>query len=138
MGKIYFPLGAWYHASKHALEGWSDCLRVDVKQFGIDVVIVEPGAIRTGFSDVVTGPMTAKAKGGAYEKITKNFVNTLVNLKDKDYSPPSVIADVISKAIKANKPKTRYAAGKLSGSLLFMRRWFSDKRFDKIVSKMIQ
>lgn len=137
-GKIYFPLGSWYHASKHALEGWSDCLRIETKQFGIDVVIIEPGAISTEFGDVVTGPMTTLAKGGEYEKITQKFVNTLVNLKENDYSPPSVIANVISKAIKANKPKTRYAAGKLSGSLLFMRRWFSDKRFDKIVSKMIQ
>lgn len=137
-GKIYFPLGAWYHATKHALEGWSDCLRIETKQFGIDVVIIEPGAISTEFGDVVTGPMTTVAKDGAYEKITRKFVSTLTNLDQKDYSPPSVIADTISKAIKANKPKTRYAVGKLSGSMLFMRRWLSDKRFDKIVSKMIQ
>ncbi len=44
-GKIHSPLGAWYHASKHALEGWSDCLRVEVKSFGIDVVVIEPGSI---------------------------------------------------------------------------------------------
>ena len=44
-GKIYVPLGGWYHATKHALEGWSDCLRTEVQRFGIDVVIVEPGAI---------------------------------------------------------------------------------------------
>ena len=137
-GKIYFPLGAWYHATKHALEGWSDCLRIETKQFGIDVIIIEPGAISTEFGEVVTEPMLTLSKGGAYEKMTQNFVNTLVNMDKNEYSPPSVIADIISKAIKANKPKTRYAAGKLSRSLLFMRRWFSDKRFDKIVSKMIQ
>ncbi|MFO0398801.1 MAG: oxidoreductase, partial [Sphingobacteriia bacterium] len=44
-GKLYSPLGAWYHATKHALEGWSDCLRLETKQFGIDVVIIEPGII---------------------------------------------------------------------------------------------
>ena len=137
-GKIYFPLGAWYHATKHALEGWSDCLRIETKQFGIDVVIIEPGAISTEFGEVVTEPMLTLSKGGAYEKMTQKFVNTLVNMDQKSYSPPSVIADTISKAIKANKPKTRYVAGKLSRSLLFMRRWFSDNRFDKIVSKMIQ
>jgi NADP-dependent 3-hydroxy acid dehydrogenase YdfG len=42
-GKMYTPLGAWYHATKHALEGWSDCLRLELKEFGIDVVIIEPG-----------------------------------------------------------------------------------------------
>ncbi len=137
-GKIYFPLGAWYHATKHALEGWSDCLRIELKPFGIDVVIIEPGAISTEFGEVVTGPMSTASNGGAYEKITQRFVNTLSNLKPKDFSPPSVIADVISEAINSNNPKTRYAAGKLSGTLLFMRRWVSDKRFDKMVSKMVQ
>jgi short-subunit dehydrogenase len=42
-GKIYTPLGAWYHATQHALEGWSDCLRIETASFGIDGVIVEPG-----------------------------------------------------------------------------------------------
>ena len=42
-GKIYTPFGAWYHATKFAVEGWSDCLRIELKQFGFDVVLVEPG-----------------------------------------------------------------------------------------------
>ena len=54
-GKIYTPLGAWYHASKHALEGWSDCLRLEVAPFGIDVVVIEPGVIRTAFGDTMLG-----------------------------------------------------------------------------------
>jgi short-subunit dehydrogenase len=57
-GKIYTPLGAWYHATKHALEGWSDCLRLEVAEFGIKVVIVEPGLIETGFGDVVSGNLS--------------------------------------------------------------------------------
>jgi len=48
-GKIYTPLGSWYHASKHALEGWSDCLRIELAPFGIDVIIIEPGIIETEF-----------------------------------------------------------------------------------------
>lgn len=48
-GKVYTPLGAWYHATKHALEGWSDCLRLELAPFGIRVVIIEPGLIETGF-----------------------------------------------------------------------------------------
>lgn len=65
-GKIYTPLGTWYHATKHALEGWSDCLRVEVKQFGIDVIIIEPGAITTEFGDVLIGPMLERSGHGAY------------------------------------------------------------------------
>jgi short-subunit dehydrogenase len=48
-GKIYTPLGAWYHATKHAVEGFSDCLRLELKEFGINVVVLEPGLIDTGF-----------------------------------------------------------------------------------------
>ncbi|MEO0333342.1 MAG: oxidoreductase [Bacteroidota bacterium] len=48
-GKIFTPLGAWYHATKHALEGWSDCLRLELRSFGIDVVVIQPGAIKTEF-----------------------------------------------------------------------------------------
>ena len=51
-GEITFPLGAWYHASKHALEAYSDALRQEVKRFGIDVVLIQPGLIRTEFGDV--------------------------------------------------------------------------------------
>ena len=70
-GKIYTPLGAWYHATKHALEGWSDCLRLELEPFGIDVVIVEPGIINTEFGDVMTGPMMERSGNSAYAKLAK-------------------------------------------------------------------
>ena len=57
-GEVYGPLGAWYNASKFALEGWSDCLRSELKQFGINVVIVEPGVIKTGFADAMDQKFT--------------------------------------------------------------------------------
>ncbi len=60
-GKIYTPLGSWYHATKHALEGWSDCLRLELAQFGIDAIIIEPGIIKTEFGSVVVGPMMKRS-----------------------------------------------------------------------------
>src|SRR5262249_57338418 len=51
-GKIWEPLGAWYHATKFAVEGLSDCLRVEVAPFGIDVIVIEPGAIRTEWAGI--------------------------------------------------------------------------------------
>ena len=53
-GKVYTPLGSWYHATKHALEGWSDCLRLELAAFNINVVVIQPGAIQTEFGDVMT------------------------------------------------------------------------------------
>ena len=133
-GKIYTPLGAWYHATKHALEGWSDCLRLEVKGFGIDVVIVEPGAIQTEFGDVMMQPMIDRSSKGPYADITNKFTNAISRAFEKgDSSPASVISNVISKAIQSNKPKTRYAKGKYAGPMLFMRRWLSDRAFDRVL-----
>ena len=65
-GKVYFSMGAWYVASKHALEGWSDCLRVELKPFNIDVVLIEPGAISTEFNDVSLNPLVEQYGDGPY------------------------------------------------------------------------
>ncbi len=137
-GKIYSPLGAWYHATKHALEGWSDCLRLEVNQFGIDVVIVEPGAIKTEFGDVLTENFS-NSENGPYDKLAKTMKKVTENAyKEGNYSTPNVIANIISKAIHAKKPKTRYAAGKLATQTLFFRQWFSDKAFDKTIMRMVK
>ncbi|MGH1335300.1 MAG: oxidoreductase [Aureispira sp.] len=136
-GKIYFPLGAWYHATKHALEGWSDSLRLELKQFNIKVVIVEPGAIASEFGDVVGPQMLERSGSGAYATLTKNIAEALKKSYEQGgSSPTSVIAKVISKAIKARKPKTRYVAGKYAGTMLFLRRWLSDDLFDKVALSM--
>lgn len=133
-GKIYSVLGAWYHATKHALEGWSDCLRIEVAQFGINVVIVEPGVIETGFGDGAANNLVKRSAGGPYALLAQRVANSIANTYGKGTgSPATVIADVVSKAVKARKPKTRYAAGKYARMLLGMRRWLSDRAFDSII-----
>ena len=136
-GKIYSPLGAWYHATKHALEGWSDCLRLEVKQFGIDVVIVEPGAIKTEF-DVAMDHQFGAIENSPYGTLKQTMEKLMTNAyMPGNYSEPSVIADAISKAIKTNKPKTRYAAGKMAKQTLMGRKWLSDKGFDRMIMRMV-
>ena len=134
-GKIYTPLGSWYHATKHALEGWSDCLRLEVKPFGIDVVIIEPGAIATEFPDVMIGPMMERSGKGPYAEVAKRMeeANRSIHESGKA-SPPSVIADVIAKAIESERPRTRYAAGKYAKPLLFVRK-LGDRTFDKALTR---
>ncbi len=139
VGKVYMPLGAWYVGTKHALEGWSDCLRVELKQFGIDVVIIEPGAIVTEFGDVVSGPMMERSGNGPYSSIAHKMDEVLKKEYDqKTGSPVSVITKLVMKAVRAKKPKTRYSGGKYSASVLFMRRWFSDSVFDKAIMHMMK
>ncbi|MCG8570922.1 MAG: oxidoreductase [Spirochaetes bacterium] len=139
-GKIYTPLGAWYHATKHALEGWSDCLRIELKQFNIDVVVVEPGAIATEFGDVMLNPLLERSGQGPYRKMAQTMADmTRASYQKKNAaSPPAVISQVISKAIKAKKPKTRYAAGKMAKSMMFMRKWLGDRVFDAMLFNMIK
>ena len=138
-GKIYTPLGSWYHATKHALEGWSDCLRLEVAPFGIDVVIIEPGAIITEFGDVMGGPMLERSGKGPYGSMAQKMAKTLEReMNNGGGSPPGVITNLMVKASEDDKPKTRYADGKWAKLLLFMRHWLSDRTFDGIIKMMIR
>jgi len=133
-GHIYMPLASWYHATKHAVEGWSDCLRLELKPFGIDVVILEPGAIRTNFYKALD-TLTDKSKGTAYEEVTRRFVKTLA---PETYSDPAVIADLMRTAVSARRPKTRYRGGKYAKLLIFIRRTFGDRVFDWVIMGMLK
>lgn len=137
-GKIHSPLGAWYHASKHALEGWSDCLRVEVKSFGIDVVVIEPGSIDTEFAQVSGAPMLKNSGDGPY----KNLAIAVAKMHQTSYtgaaSPPAVIANAVIQAIKVKKPKTRYAVGKMAKPSVLMRRLLGDKTMDRIIMGMMK
>lgn len=133
-GKMYSILGAWYHATKHSLEGWSDCLRLEVAGFGIKVVIVEPGVIETGFGDAASDSIVKRSASGPYG----HLVNMVAMSIQKTYghgtgSSPEIIADVVSRAVRSNNPRTRYAAGKYAKMLIRMRVWLGDRIFDRII-----
>ncbi len=137
-GKVYAPLGAWYHGTKHALEGWSDCLRVETQDFGIKVSVIEPGAIQTEFSDVMNQPMLERSSNGPYEHLAKAIVKVGESTYDGSSSTkPELIADLIAKVVESRDPKTRYAAGKLAKPMLFFRKWFSDRMFDRMILRMV-
>ena len=134
-GKIYTPLGSWYYATKHALEGWSDCLRWELKHFGIHVIIVEPGLIRTDFGNVMRGPLLEYSGDSAYGGIVKRLTE-----RTKKYdggSPPSVIADTILKAVQARRPRTRYAAGQYAKPVLLLRKLITDRMYDRLLDRMV-
>ncbi|MCG6904411.1 MAG: SDR family NAD(P)-dependent oxidoreductase [Rhodobacter sp.] len=136
-GRMYTPLGGWYHASKHAVEGLSDCLRLELKEFDIDVVVIEPGIIETGFADVLGGPLLKYSGDGAYGEMARNVArSTAANYAPGKGSSPQVIADVVSRAVKARHPKTRYVAGKYARLMIGIRKWLGDRVFDRLISRM--
>jgi NAD(P)-dependent dehydrogenase (short-subunit alcohol dehydrogenase family) len=130
-GKVYTPLGAWYHASKCALEGWSDCLRLEAAPFGIDVVIIEPGATESGFAGDGVRSLLEASGNGAYSQLAKNVAKALSGPGSK----PELISDLVAAAIAARRPKTRYVAGKYAKPMMFMRGLLSDRMFDKLILK---
>lgn len=131
-GKISSPLGAWYHGSKFALEAISDSLRLEVKQFGIDVIIIEPGGIQSEWGDIATTHMRDLSSGGPYHTMAQKLLGFAAKVKAKN-EDPAVIAKLIFKAINAKKPKARYHAGYLAGTILFLRKLLSDKHFDNLI-----
>ena len=137
-GKMYVPMGAWYHASKHALEGFSDCLRIELKQFNINVVVLEPGIIRTEFAGVMLNQLTQFSSKGAYANITNKLVAATKKLFESGQgSKPVVISNTISKIIQAQNPKTRYRVGMYAKPMVWLRIYMGDRIFDKIVMKQI-
>lgn len=138
-GKIYTPMGSWYHASKHALEGWSDCLRLELKPFNIDVVLIEPGAIATEFADVMVKPLIQRSGFGAYSKMANAVANTTHESVQKgNLSDVQVVVDMLMKAVQADRPKTRYVGGKYAKLMIFVRKWFGDRIFDKMVMSVVK
>jgi short-subunit dehydrogenase len=135
-GKIYTPFGGWYHATKHALEGFSDCLRLETEPFGIDVVVVEPGGIATEWGAIAAENLKKTSGGGVYAEVANKAANGMADMYASDrLFDPTVIANVILKAVTAGKPKTRYAAGYMAKPSLFMRWLLPDRWFDRIILK---
>jgi len=136
-GKIGEPHGSWYHATKFAVEGLSDSLRTELKQFGIDVVIIEPGAIKTEWNVIAREHLIKVSGNTVYKDLVSKHAKMLKSA-DKIGSEPVVIAKVIAKAISSKKPKTRYAAGGGAKLVLFARRILSDRAFDKLMLNVMR
>lgn len=111
-GRVTTYFGAWYHATKYALEAFSDALRMEVGDFGIDVAIIEPGGIKTPWGFIAADHLEKSAKGGAYEKQAgKTAEGMRKQYSGNMMSRPEVISKAISKAVNARRPKTRYLVG---------------------------
>ncbi len=121
-GKVFSPFGSWYHATKHALEGWSDCLRLEAAPFNIQVVLVQPGLIRTDFGDVAAEQLR-KYGDGAYRAQVAPLLKMRDDGRVKDRGTK---AEVFVEAATTGKPRRRYVKGMLGRPALFVRKWLGD------------
>ncbi|WP_066302780.1 oxidoreductase [Arthrobacter luteolus] len=137
-GKIYTPLGGWYHGTKFALEALSDCLRLEVQPFGIDVVIIEPGGIATEWGGIAADLVEETSGNGPYAPQAKAIAKSLRSEANEGRnSPPSVVADAIGTAVTTARPKTRYAVGFGAKPLITARGLLSDRQFDALISRSV-
>jgi len=137
-GKIYGPFGGWYHATKHALEAFSDCLRLETKPFDIDVIIIEPGGIATDWGAIAADNLKRTSGKGAYSQAANKVVERVTEMYSSNrLTPPKVIANTIFKAVTARRPRTRYAIGFGAVPSIFMRKILSDRLFDRFIKMTV-
>jgi len=135
-GRVYTPFGSWYHATKYALEGFSDCLRLEVEPFGIKVVLLEPGMIATNFFKVLNDNVDQFIDGSPYEenyqRMLKSFGSDQLKSKGTDVQ---VMANFVSKIIKKKNPKYRYLKGYLAKPAVFGKAILGDRIYSKVAKK---
>ena len=137
-GRITSPLGAWYHATKYALEAFSDALRMEVEEFGIDVVIIEPGGIKTPWGLIAADHLEESSRNGVYAAQAQRVAANMRKLysPSSNLSEPKVISNAILRALEARRPKTRYLVGFGAKPSVFLHTVLPDRLFDKVARRI--
>lgn len=137
-GRITNIFGGWYHASKYAVESFSDALRMEVKPFGIDVSIIEPGTIKSDWAKITADHLVKSAKGGPYEKAAERSARRLLELYNLPFvSSPDVVAKAIMDAVNSKRPKARYLIGFGAKPLVFLHTVLPTRAYDYLTSKFM-
>lgn len=145
-GKMGIPLNSAYTSSKFALEGFSESMRYELEQFGIDVILIEPGVVKTNFFENVdvainnnnNNSATKSNKTSPYSQLTQNLFECFEPMINSNSSSvPSDVAGVIFQAIESTNRQARYPVGKDAGSIFNMRQKLSDKDFENWIKESI-
>ena len=132
-GRIGFPASPAYISSKFALEGLSESLRLEMSPFGVDVIIIEPGVIKTNFLNPVK--LAKKSESDtAYRDITAKVVSGVKMMAEMG-TPAKEVADTIVKAIKDKKPLPRYIVGNDASMFLEAKKNKTDIEFENYLKK---
>jgi short-subunit dehydrogenase len=136
-GKLTFPGGGFYHGTKHAVEAISDALRWEVRGFGIDVVVIEPGLIKTQFGETAVGSIDGAGEDGPYAEFNEAVGTATAGVYEGPMARlgagPEAVAKKIEKAISARRPKTRYPVTASARLALTQRRLLTDRMWDAML-----
>ena len=133
-GSVYSPLRAWYQATKHALEGWNDTLRLELMDFKIKVVLLQPNFIQTNYTNQLLQVIydhIPKDKRYIYDRFIKLTEKEIKDLKDPKFTlSPNRVGELVANIISTDKPKKRYKIGRHSKYLSHVRNYLGDTFFD--------
>ncbi len=139
-GRLTFPGGGGYHATKYAVEALSDTLRFEVKGFGIDVVLVEPGLIRTEFGTTAAGGVSEAGEGeGDYAHFNAHVATATEQIYESGGpiarlgGPPGAVAKVIEKALTTKRPRARYTVTPSAKVLIANHAVLPDRAWDALM-----
>ena len=136
-GKMVIYMGGWYNVTKFSVEAFSDALRMEMKPFGIDVVMIEPGAIKTDWGPIAARHLKESSAGTAYEEVGTQWASNIDWFyKTNMLSKPSVVAKAISRAVNKRHPKTHYRTGRFSHVGVFFNAIMPDRWWDAIMRKL--
>lgn len=138
-GKVVFPGGGMYHATKFAVEAISDAMRFEVAGFGVDVAIVEPGLIRTSFGDAAVQSIHGGTdEDGPYSSFNSAVAATTAGAYDGPLArfagaEPEAVAKTIERALKARRPRTRYPVTASARIMMAQHALMPDRLWDRVV-----
>ncbi len=136
-GKAVLYYGGWYHVSKFSVEAFSDALRMEMQPFGIDVVMIEPGGIRTEWGHIAADHLAVSSKGTPYETTAlREAENLHKGYGSRFLSDPSVVAKAISKAVNSRRPRARYRIGAFAHAIVFFHWLLPARWWDALLRKM--
>ena len=137
-GRFGESYGSWYHASKYAIEGLSDSLALELAPFNIQVIAIEPGAIKTEWSGIAANNLIKNSSGGPYAEGAKKKAKAINSFNKMPVaSEPEVVANKIVKILGKKHPKFRYPVGGGDPQLMCIRRITGDSCFYRIVGKFV-
>ena len=136
-GKAAMNFGGWYNISKFAVEAFSDALRIEMKPFGVSVVLIEPGTIKTAWGDIAADHLAECVAGTAYEEDGLRQAGVMhKGYSLKVLSAPSVVTRAIVRAVTARRPRTRYRPGLGASSIVFWHAVLPSRWWDALVRQL--
>ena len=133
-GKVVFPGGGFYHATKWAVEAISEAMRFELRPFGIDVAVIEPGAIASSYEETSLGAMAGGGDGSPYAQFNRDRAERVTAAYAGKIASPDAVAKVIEHAATSKHPRTRYTVTAQARMVMSLRRVLPDRAWDRFIA----